>query len=365
MLDRRLRQWTRVDDRSRRLGGVTWKHRGQAYAATFTDEPARDDLGMERRIVRITTEVDGRTLSTEIRMQRLAFSNYAQFVDRWDPLVEFHDDELEGRFHSNSEITLNRDGDATPVFNGRVTTAARRVNYADRPGYVRRDRIFRGGLETGIDPIRLPARFVPFPEALTRDDGVRYFAEDARITFAADGTYAWRSLGAEDGEYRAVIASDVSYLVAAAGVELRVAGTVNGKFLVYSPTRIVVEDDVTYAQDPASVPEADDYLGLVSDGEIEVASAAVTGPGDLTIQAALYARRAFVVREYGEESAGTLSIYGSLAAGSLSATEPRYRTRIRFDRRLETLRPPAFPLTDRYEVEAWDGLWKMETTQGL
>ena len=126
-----------------------------------------------------------------------------------------------------------------------------------------------------------------------------------------------------------------------------------------------MEDDLVYAQDPATIPDADDYLGLVSDGHVEVAAAQVTGPGDLTIHAAIYARRGFVVRDYGEANDGSLYVYGSLAAGSLSATEPRYRTRVRFDRRLETLRPPRFPVTDRYEVEAWDGVWRVETTEAV
>jgi hypothetical protein len=53
-------------------------------------------------------------------------------------------------------------------------------------------------------------------------------------------------------------------------------------------------------------------------------------------------------------------MYGSVAAGSLSATEPRFRTEIEFDGRLEDARPPGFPVTDRYEVVAWDGRWAAE-----
>ena len=42
-------------------------------------------------------------------MNRVAFSNFAQFIDRWDPEVEIHDDLIDGRFHSNSEIRVSRD----------------------------------------------------------------------------------------------------------------------------------------------------------------------------------------------------------------------------------------------------------------
>ena len=60
----------------------------------------------------------------------------------------------------------------------------------------------------------------------------------------------------------------------------------------------------------------------------------VTGPGDLEVYASIYARGRFVVRNYLSRPAGKLVIYGSLAAGSLTATEPRYSTSVHFDQRL-------------------------------
>jgi hypothetical protein len=65
-----------------------------------------------------------------------------------------------------------------------------------------------------------------------------------------------------------------------------------------------------------------------------------------------------VVTDQEAPRAGTLLIYGSLTAGSLSATEPRYATHYQFDPRFEQERPPGFPMTDRYEVESWDPEWQ-------
>ncbi len=146
---------------------------------------------------------------------------------------------------------------------------------------------------------------------------------------------------------------------------LHVKGTVNGKVLVYSPERIVIDGDLVYAQDPEEVPDADDYLGLVSDKYVDIAPPNVTGPGDLVINAAIYAKRRFAVRGYRDRNDALLYIYGSLSVGTLSATEPRYYTRIRFDQRLEELRPPGFPMTDRFEVESWDMAWEVEPTGTL
>ena len=65
----------------------------------------------------------------------------------------------------------------------------------------------------------------------------------------------------------------------------------------------------------------------------------------------------FVVRDYREHERATLFVYGGVTSGTLSATEPHYATSLDFDERLEKMRPPRFPLTDRYEVAAWDGRW--------
>jgi hypothetical protein len=362
MLQRKITAWTEnLDKVPEAAAGLTWRYKGQEYLAKFTRLDAEDRMSMQRVIVEVSTEEDGKRLSTQLRMKRLAFSNYAQFVNRWDPDVQFHNDELDGRFHSNSEINLTYSRKVSPLFRGKVTTTARRINVTNSRGYIRRDQIFSGGLQTGARAIRLPKHFLPFPgEAKVADGQVHRFDQDARITFHADGSYDWQLIESESPQQRAVLSKDVSYLIAARKVKLHVKGTVNGKVLVYSPERIVIDGNLVYAQDPEEVPDADDYLGLVSDKYVDIAPPDVTGPGDLVINAAIYAKRRFVVRGYRFRNEALLYIYGSLSVGSLSATEPRYYTRIRFDQRLEELRPPGFPMTDRFEVESWDTTWNVE-----
>src|SRR5690606_41274007 len=92
--------------------------------------------------------------------------------------------------------------------------------------------------------------------------------------------------------------------------------------LVPTPGTIIIEGDLAYATCP---PTANgDCLGLVADGSIEIADAGITGPGDLVIHGALYARRRLVVHGHHHADArATPLVYGSVAAGSLRATEPR------------------------------------------
>jgi len=366
MLQERIEEWTRAEDIEELTSAessLTWEHDGQKYVATFTRLPAENGMDIDRAIVAISTEKDGTRLSTEMRMKRLAFSHYGQFVDRWDPAVQIHDDEIDGRFHSNSEIYIEHSRGIQPVFHGRVTTA-RGVNTSSSSRHVRRSEVFLGGLDTKAGRIALPRHPLTLP-AVDPDesDAVHRFEEDARITFYAEGTYGWRYVDAAEEERRRKLNDGRTYLVGAEKAALHVKGVVNGKVLLYSPDDIVIEDDLIYASHPARDRNADDYLGLVSDRNVEIAEPETTGPGDLQVHASIYAKRRFVVTRYRNNEQATLSIFGSVTAGSVTATEPRYRTKVRFDRRLEELRPPGFPMTDRYELAAWAGVWRKEGLQ--
>ncbi|HZD52534.1 MAG TPA: hypothetical protein VE175_05765, partial [Woeseiaceae bacterium] len=167
MLARKIDDWAKSYQRRYQPDDeVVWKNKGQRYTAHFTSLPGGDDTRLDHLAVRVTTEQDGNRLSTTIYMKRLAFSSYAQFVNRWDDSVQIHDDELDGRFHANSEINLSYSRKVAPQFHGKVTTSARTVRITDRHGYRSRDEIFLGGIETGVPPIRLPRSYVPLPDSM-------------------------------------------------------------------------------------------------------------------------------------------------------------------------------------------------------
>jgi hypothetical protein len=349
---------------------VVWEEDGKQYSALLIRERANDGTALERVLAEVSASDRGKQLTTRINLKRLAFSQFTQMVDRWDPMVQLHDDEIVGRFHSNSQFNVMYDSRTAPKFLGKVTTAARSFDTESR-GRRRDSDIFRGGVETLAGRIPLPEDLAPF-EWAPRNDNVRVheIANDTRIRFFADGTYTLRNGDSSDTQYVKEPSEQPIYFVAMRGVTLYVAGVVAGKMLVYSPQRIVIEDDLIYARDPREKPESRDYLGLVCDRYVEVAPPSVTGPGDLQIDAAIFAGRRFVVtnidharyatptRTSGRHPrTATLRIYGSLAAGSLSATEPRYATKIDYDNRFERQRPPGFPSTNRYEVDDWDGQW--------
>ncbi|HWN39397.1 MAG TPA: hypothetical protein VNP02_12925 [Gammaproteobacteria bacterium] len=364
---RKLSSWTGSFETANTMPTMTWRDDGQEYTAVLKRSAAAEAMGMEQLLVELTTERDGERLVTELRMTRLAFSNFGQFVNRWDPDVGLNDDVIDGRFHSNSAVTINRTGRATPVFGGKVTIANGDVVsmaegfVATRPALrLNKRKLFPAGIETHARRIELPERAAAL-EAVAGPDNSQRFQHDTSLTFHDDGTVSWREL---DGaaEARRALGGEPFYLMADDDVQLEVSGTVNGKVLVYTPDRIVVTGDIRYAADPRA-PQADDYLGLVAEGTVEIAEPEVTGSGDLEVFASIYARQRFVVRDFNSRRSGTLIVHGSLTAGTLSASEPRFATRVEFDDRLTTMRAPGFPLSDRYELDSSSGEWRVLDTR--
>lgn len=336
---------------------VTWKQDGKQYSAVLIREPAEDGTALERVVARVSASDRGKYLTTIVNLRRLAFSQFTQLVDNWDPMVQLHDDEIVGRFHSNSQLNLLYDSHAAPKFLGKVTTAARSFNTESHAR--RRDsETFRGGVETRVGRIVLPESLQPF-EWAPKDENARIheFTNDAHIRFYRDGSYTWHTRDSLESEYLNEPSEHPVYFVASRGTTLYVKGVVAGRVLIYSPHRIVIEGSLTYASDPRDTPASGDYVGLVSNKDVQVAPPGVTGPGDLEIDAAIFAGRRFVVTNINHRRTATLRVFGSLAAGSLSATEPRYATKIEYDSRFERQRPPGFPSTNRYEAADWDGQW--------
>jgi hypothetical protein len=336
---------------------ATWAENGKQYAAELVLERAQNGLEVDRVIAEISAEDRGRQLKTTVMLKRLSFSHFTQLIDRWDPDVQLHDDEIIGRMHINSRFNVLYDSEARPALLGRVSTAARGFNMQST-GRRRESDVFRGGIETRAERIALSEQAHPFLFA-PRDPNVRIheLANDTHVEFRGDGSYSWRDRKSDRTQYRSEPSGQPVYLLAERGVTLYVRGVVAGKVLVYSPQRIVIEDSLTYAHDPRDDADSDDYLGLVCDRDIVVAPPYVTGPGDMDIHAALFAKRRFVVTNIDHSRSATLRILGSLAAGSVTASEPRYATKVEYDTRFEELRPPGFPTTNRFAAEHWDQRW--------
>jgi hypothetical protein len=357
MLARNVQQMAqKLLDSDATATSVSWQQDGQQYSARVMRQPAADSTGLEQVIAEIMTHKDGKRMKTRLSLKRLAFSHFTQLVNHWDPKIMLHDDVIDGRFHSNTEISLTSMGGVKPRFFGKVSTAAQRMTF-DGFNTRRNKEVFQGGVETRTDRVTLPR---DMPDVVNGGDELarRSFVEDTRIIFNPDGSYVWRMANGEGELQRAQPSESPQYLIGDKGAKLYVRGTVRGIFTVYSASDIEIEDDLVYVKDPRQTVISRDYLALISGRDIKIAGPEVTGPGDLTVHAALFARRRFVTEMADRGKPATMFIYGSLTAGTLLETEPRYATKLDYDKRFEYLRPASFPMTRRYEVDSWDQDWK-------
>lgn len=355
-VDRLANQLLDAEQSSRR---VSWRYRKRQYSAVITREPAADEMDFETVSVEIETTDNGQALTSRVQLRRLAFSHFTQLVDQWDPMVQLHDDEITGRFHSNSELVLGWSSEVAPRFSGLVTTSHPGYSIVSSTSARSHSDIFRGGIETGARRISLPQSVLTAAASPgARNIQVRSFERDTRIEFHGDGTMTWRAADGNGPAQHEALPTTPLHLSAGPGTMLYVQGVVRGVVLVYSPKRIVITGSLRYARDPRRTGDAEDFLGLVSGGNIVVGGTDEVPPGDLVIEAAIYARNRFLVSDASARQRAKLTIYGSLSAGSISETEPRYATQIKFDQRFERVRPPGFPLTNRYEVTAWDEQWR-------
>jgi len=336
---------------------LTWQQNGQEYSARVIRQPAADSTGLEQVLAEVTTDKDGKRMKTHLSLKRLAFSHFTQLVNFWDPHIQLHDDVIDGRFHSNTEIGLAFSQGVEPRFFGKVTTAAAHLTLDEYNTRAKKRNVFQGGTETRTERVTLPR---DMPDVINGgEQGDRHlFADDTRIIFNSDGSFVWRLANGDGPLQRAESSQRARFLIADKGAKLFVRGTVAGIFTVYTPTDIEIEGDLTYANDPRETLMSRDYLALICGRDMRVAGTQITGDGDLHIQAAMFARRRFIIESADRGKVGKLLILGSLTAGTILETEPRYATKLDFDKRFEYLRPAAFPMTRRYEVDSWDQDWQ-------
>jgi hypothetical protein len=305
--------------------------------------------GLRRVDVTITRQINGRLYQVRARLQERALSHYAKFVNRWDDNVMLSNDYIDGRFHANSEVNFEVVTHARPQFNGEVTIAMRQPVAAR----LRQSTMFADGIRTGTGRIAMPRDSLPahLPDAGAT---VLKLSSDARLEFRGSDGVLWTDLREKLQKQLLVPASGL-VIIGDGRTRIELSGTVSGQVLVYSSRQLLITGNLVYAD---STSDSSDTLALISDGSIEVAAASVTGTGDLQIHGALFARQRFSVRRFRDRHQGTLYVFGSLVAGSVSATEPRFHTHIRYDQRFDHGRPPAFPSAGVFDLLEWDQHWR-------
>jgi hypothetical protein len=192
MLAARIEQWSEnpelllAEDELLR-----WEFEGREYRAAASRVLADSATARDRIRVEIMTERDGLQWQSAMELTRLSFSHYAQFINFWDPNVYLSQDEVAGRFHSNTAVNISTDRRYRPRFSGPVTIAATQHQAVS----LSRSGVFEAGVETRVSALALPSDDHPFDLFTTSDGEPHRFTENSRIVFYADASYSWQGVG--------------------------------------------------------------------------------------------------------------------------------------------------------------------------
>ena len=239
-----------------------------------------------------------------------------------------------------------------------MTLAARRRAHAKGTGFLNRRTMFPAGIETRVRRIVLPPRAATFEPAPFPPSVCGVSTRDSLITFHADGSYESQPLRTARADDRH--AARRRAVLPRRQRRRRLART---RYRQRQSARVLAgahrHRRRSSLRRRSARTGASDYLGLVAERTVEIDEPGGDGHGrsrgarfDLRAQPLSHPRLL-------SPRSGTLLIYGSVAAGSVSATEPRFATRIEFDNRLTTMRAPGFPLSDRYELDETAGEWRV------
>ncbi|WP_157885713.1 hypothetical protein [Pseudohongiella nitratireducens] len=324
--------------------------------------PLSAAMQLPRHTVRLETEIDGKRVYSHAIIKEKAFSTYAHFIDRWDNDVYLSKDQIIGDFHVNSRIKLASSFNEQPTIHGRLTIGVNQFLTRE----FQNQNAFLQGVQSGVGMIPMDREPLLSMLADIRQNETRmhYFQGDTVLQFQRDGSVKWQSIDDETVAGLIAASEQPQVIINEGRNRFELSGEINGHFLVYSPHQILITGSLNYVNPTVGeLTKSSPLLGLVSRRSVEVASRFTTGSGNLRIDAAIYAARRFSVRRFDDMHQGILHIYGSLAAGSISATEPRFSTRIEKDPRLDSIRPPGFPLTGQTVLAEWDGVWLEQPTQ--
>jgi len=332
---------------------------------TYTLQVDSIDL-TQRRVTAVGSFWDiSRTVVVDVRKE--SFSRYAYFTQyesmRSGRSIWFvTGDTIWGPLHTNDRIHIA----GNPVFMGPVSSPYNPYIRYGNPQFL-------GGTYFGAEEINLPTDLTPLQYYAAHGGWIvntDSAGADFWLNFQADGTIKYAFFTPRGRNYSPSSWNTFTPPPSFNGVisvvgshDLRVLGTVNGRFTISSERDIYIEDDIVYAVDPREDPTSDDILGLVAGGNVIVAD----HPANLDnceIHASIMALdESFTVEHYDYGSPrGVLTVLGGIVqvrrgpVGTFywgGKIRSGYRKNYVYDGRLLSQSPPYFPIYDENQVVSW------------
>lgn len=264
-------------------------------------------------------------------------------------------DRIEGPAHTNGQFNMY----GRPVFDGPVSSVSPTLNQWGG-GPPTTQPVFNDGLHLGAPTVPFP---FSVPAALVNaasQDGIRLNG-DTQVTLLSNGTM--RVTNSAQGLNNQTMPLPSNGVLYVAGGNLTLAGTLRGQLTAATDRDVRIAGSITYASNPRVNPSSTDLLGVLTGGNIRIAS---TAPMNVEVDGSLMALgTSFTVENYDRSPPkGTLTVYGGIIqrnrgpVGTASASTGQkisgYTKDYHYDSRLRSMTPPFFPTTGAYTPLVWE-----------
>lgn len=303
-------------------------------------------------------EYEGEALTTEVLLQRDAFSKYSYFTD-YEPsnIYFFSGDELSGPVHTNG--TMNIAGD--PTFNGMVTSPNAWRGMSGRTNNPQ----FLGGSNFTAGERTPPNSYQLSKLKSSAQSGGLTYTNPIYTLFNSNGTVTVYENPGTLSQTQSTINLSTFNGVISSTEKVYTKGVINGQVTLHSEADIEIMGDITYHTDPIADASSTDILGIVSEKNITVDRYAHqdNGSRDLNIHASIMALdESFSVEGYNSGGdRGEINLLGGLiqqrrgAVGTFSGNSVAsgYSKSYEYDERLLSMFPPSFPREQWFSVVYW------------
>ncbi|MBK8944849.1 MAG: hypothetical protein IPM32_06190 [Ignavibacteriae bacterium] len=310
-------------------------------------------------------EYKGVTKFIEVKVRAASFSEFAYFSDEEAPpgkeIWWTKKDSVWGPFHTNDVLRVAKH----PYFNGPSTSHGGSLIYqsdaaADEPVIV-------GDYNPGLT-ISLPTDGVSGLSSKAAETGGYTFSGQAEVFLEFAGDSIKYKFNAADA-YTTVLGSNLapSGIIYVNNGNLRLKGTVKGKWSVGTNQSVYLDDDIVYSDIPDYTDKNDpsnDILGILSKDNVYITNNADNAT-DINIHASIYVENGgFMAEDYESRPvSGYINLIGGVTqktrqgVGTFNTNsgnpESGFAKNYRYDNRLQRMVPPYFPSTNTFRILSW------------
>lgn len=350
------------------LGGAQDLGNG-TYSISIDPDDSNAATYIKRYKIISTGTVADATQQLVNEVQSDHFARFAYFSDtehfRWFgwfrvPVWFIGGDTLEGPVQTNSHFHIK----GNPAFNSDVRSSDNFITFYNNGSYLDTALAsnppadiptFQEGIDLGVEVIDMPSKALDLRTAAVQ--GGLHLTGPATVVLNSDGT-----MNVTNGGRTQSTALPANGALFVTGGDLTVSGTLNGRLSMGTNRNIIIDNNLTYADDPRTNPDSDDVLGLISEKDVVIGQGA---PADVEVDASIMALgNSFIVENWWEGPAkGTLTVYGGMIQrergpvgtfdGSTGERLSGYSKNYHYDTRFLGAPPPYYPKTGDYINLYW------------